>query len=243
MFNKIVAKFYKFVIVLNFFNQVTKFKGDKYSENSLKVFEKLVKRANDYVEYNKETYDLKTECDGDDTGKEYPIWIETIEDSDFFLLSRFIPTMYNLGVITPIVSPVVNTETNELKGFLIVVPKSYRQEKDLERFTIGHEFGHIVNGDFIGVDVTEKKLVTSDEIESLADMASSYVGNIPMEQCSELVYRLFENAYKTTIKNIPALSKRWDDLKINKIVTNILRYEEIMHSRMDVLELMSEKDD
>jgi hypothetical protein len=243
MFNKIIAKINKIIIVFNFFNQVTKFKGDKYSEKSTNVFQKLVERANDYIEHDKETYDFKTECDGDDTGKEYPIWIETIEDSDFFLLGRYIPTMYNLGVITPIVSPVVNTETNELKGFLIVVPKSYRQEKDLERFTIGHEFGHIANGDFIGVDVTKKQVVTSDEIESLADMASSYAGNIPMEQCSKLVYRLFEKAYKTTIKNIPALSKRWDDVKIEKIVTNILRYEKIMHIRMDVLELMSEKDD
>lgn len=239
MFNKIKAKIDKFTINFMYGFKVGFYANNTdYQAKSFAILSKILDRSNKYILYGEQTMDFMATCAGDETGKEYPIWIDNVDDSELLFLGKYIPVLYDLGTISPLAIQVINNINRELVGFLILVPASFCLDEKMCHFCVCHEFGHIANGDFIGVDIFSKKINTSIEKECKADVMAVDATEIPVTECVTLLYNAFKNSYTTTIKTIPALLKKWDtDEKIEKVVKNILKYEKNLQTRMNVMEL------
>jgi len=241
MFNKIKAKIDKFIINFMYGFKVGFYVNNaKYQDKNFEILSKILVRSNKYIMNGEQTMDVTTTCRGDETGKEYPVWIEHITDEELLFLGKYIPVLYELGIISPIVCPVINNLNHSLAGFLILIPSSFCNDEKLSQFCVGHEFGHIINGDFIGENIFSKKLITSIEKECKADMVSLFAMKTSAKECTNLLYDTFKNSCITTIKTIPALSKKWDtDEKIEKVVKNILKYDKDLQTRISILNLAS----
>lgn len=241
MFNKIKAKIDKFIINFRYGFKVGFYANNaKYQDKNFEILSKILVRSNKYIMNGEQTMDVTTTCRGDETGKEYPVWFEQITDTELLFLGKYIPVLYELGIISPIVCPVINNLDRNLAGFLILIPSSFCDDVKVGQFCVGHEYGHIINGDFIGEDIFSKKINTSIEKECAADIASFIAMKTSAKECSNLLYDTFKNSYITTIKTIPALSKKWNtDEKIEKVVNNILKYDKYLQTRMFFLNLAS----
>lgn len=241
MFNKIKAKIDKFTINFMYAFKVSFYANSvKYQDKSFEILSKILANSNKYIMNGEQTMDIKTSCRGDETGKEYPVWIEHITDEELLFLGKYIPVLYELGIISPIVCPVINNLNHSLAGFLILIPSSFCNDKKLSQFCVGHELSHIANGDFVGEDIFSEKINTSIEKECAADIASFIAMKISIKECVNLLYDTFKNSYITTIKSIPALSKKWNtDEKIEKVVKNILKYDKNFQTRVNFLDLAS----
>jgi hypothetical protein len=242
MFNKIKAKIDKFIINFMYGFKVGFYaNGAKYQDKSFEILSKILTRSNKYIMNGEQTMDIKISCKGDETGKEYPVWIEHITDEELLFLGKYIPVLYELGIISPIVCPVINNLNHTLAGFLILIPLSFCNDVKVGQFCVGHEISHIANGDFVGEDIFSEKINTSIEKECAADIASFVSMKISIKECTMLLYDTFKNSYITTIKTIPALSKKWNRNaeKMEKDVENILKYDKNLQTRMTFLSLAS----
>lgn len=237
MFNKIKAKIDKFIINFMYFATIFNYTNKaKYSDKSSEIMSNILKRSDKYIKEGEKNMDSIIRIKGDKTEKEYPLWIEFIDDSDFLFLGKCVRALYDIGTISPLVCRVDNKYDNELLGFLIIMPKSFCEYRELLNFVTYHEIGHIVNGDFTCGTICIDKLNTSTVKEYLADKAAKDTMNLLTTECMNLVYMSFENSYMTTIETIPTLSKRWNTVeKREKVVNNILKYDDVLHTRLNTL--------
>ena len=123
------------------------------------VYHKIFKKVNDAIETENFSADYFID--------NHPVWVDYYENNEWEYVGLVCPGIANLGVVSPFVVKVKNSLTDVAVGYLIILPTSFKDDPELEKFVIHHELGHIYFGDLENTEVGE--CIHDDEKEFRAN--------------------------------------------------------------------------
>ena len=100
---------------------------------------------------------------------EYPVWVESIDSSEYMDLVNIFPNISKLGLITPFCTDLFDTrdQTKIIIGYLILIPYEYYDNDKLYEFVLGHELGHLSNNHLSSIN--DGKILNDIDKEIEAD--------------------------------------------------------------------------
>ena len=168
---------------------------------------------------------------------DYPVWVESIDSTEFVNLVNIFPNISKLGLITPFCTDLFDTrdQTKIIIGYLILIPYEYYDNDKLYEFVLGHELGHLSNNHLSSIN--DGKILNDIDKEIDADKYSltrhpdKYLN---VGDCISGLNKLFEISISSTIKNIPYLKKKYEN-KIDEVISRFKKYNKSYKKRLKAI--------
>lgn len=172
----------------------------------------------------------------DYTINDYPVWVESIDSSEYMNLVNIFPNISGLGLITPFCTELFDTrDQTKIIGYLILIPYEYYDNDKLYEFALGHELGHISNNHLSSINNGEILNDIDKEIEADEFSVTRYQDNyLSMKDCISGLNKIFEISISSTIKSIPYLKKKYGN-KIDEIVYRFKKYNKSYKKRLEAI--------
>ena len=166
----------------------------------------------------------------------YPVWVESIDSTEFINLVNVFPNIPQLGLITPFCTELFDTrDQTKIIGYLILIPYEYCDNDKLYEFALGHELGHISNNHLSSINNGEILNDNDKEIEADEFSATRYQDNyLSMKDCISGLNKIFEISISSTIKSIPYLKKKYEN-KIDEIISRFKKYNKSYKKRLEAI--------
>ena len=166
----------------------------------------------------------------------YPVWVESIDSTEFINLVNIFPNLSKLGLITPFCTELFDTrDQTKIIGYLILIPYEYYDNDKLYEFVLGHELGHISNNHLSSINNGKVLNDIDKEIEADEFSATRYQDNyLSMKDCISGFNKIFEISISSTIKSIPYLKKKYEN-KINDIISRFKKYDKSYKKRLEAI--------
>ena len=190
---------------------------------------RIFNRPNDYL-----NDPLNSKCDYTING--YPVWVESIDSTEFMNLANIFPNISQAGLITPFCTELFDTRNQtKIIGYLILIPYECHHNDKLYEFVLGHELGHISNNHLSSINDGEILNDIDKEIEADEFSVMRYRdGYLSMDDCISGLEKIFEIAISSTIKNIPYLKKKYEN-KIDEIISRFKKYNKSYKKRLEAI--------
>ena len=174
------------------------------------------------------------ECDY--TINEYPVWVESIDSSEYMDLVNIFPNISCLGLTTPFCTELFDTrDQTKIIGYLILIPYEYYDNDKLYEFVLGHELGHISNNHLSSINDGEILNDIDKEIEADEFSATRYQDDyLSMKDCISGLNKIFEISISSTIKSIPYLKKKYEN-KIDEVISRFKKYNKSYKKRLEAI--------
>ena len=165
----------------------------------------------------------------------YPVWVESVDSTEFINLGNSFPNITGMGLISPFCTELFDSQDRiKLLGYIILIPFEYYNDQKLYEFVLGHELGHISqnhllnsNGKFIN-DIDK-------EIEADEFSATRYQdGYLSQKDCISVLNKIFEICISSTIKSIPSLNKKYRN-KIDGVISRFKKYNKSYKKRLEAI--------
>ena len=200
-------------------------KNNNFSSNQTKIFnrpEKYLAGLSD------------GECDH--TINDYPVWVESIDSTEYMELVNIFPNISCLGLITPFCTELFDTrDQTKIIGYLILIPYEYYDNDKLYEFALGHELGHLSNNHLSSINNGEILNDIDKEIEADKFSATRYQdGYLSMNDCISGLNKIFEISISSTIKSIPYLNKKYRN-NIDGVISRFKKYNKPFKQRLDAI--------
>ena len=162
---------------------------------------------------------------------DYPVWVESIDSTEFVNLVNNFPNISKLGLITPFCTDLFDTrdQTKIIIGYLILIPYEYYDNDKLYEFVLGHELGHLSNNHLSSIN--DGKILNDIDKEIEADNFSL---TRYQNDCISGLNKLFEISISSTIKNIPYLKKKYEN-KIDEVISRFKKYNKSYKKRLKAI--------
>lgn len=166
----------------------------------------------------------------------YPVWVESIDSTEFINLVNIFPNLSKLGLITPFCTELFDTrDQTKIIGYLILIPYEHYDNDKLYEFVLGHELGHISNNHLSSINNGKVLNDIDKEIEADEFSATRYQDNyLSMKDCISGLNKIFEISISSTIKSIPYLKKKYEN-KINDIISRFKKYNKSYKKRLEAI--------
>lgn len=166
----------------------------------------------------------------------YPVWVESIDSTEFINLVNTFPNLSKLGLITPFCTELFDTrDQTKIIGYLILIPYEHYDNDKLYEFVLGHELGHISNNHLSSINNGKVLNDIDKEIEADEFSAIRYQDNyLSMKDCISGLNKIFEISISSTIKSIPYLKKKYEN-KINDIISRFKKYNKSYKKRLEAI--------
>ena len=165
----------------------------------------------------------------------YPVWVESIDSTEFINLVNIFPNISNMMLISPFCSELFDSkDQTKLIGYIILIPFEYYNDQKLYEFILGHELGHISNNHLSN---TNGKILNDVDKEIEADEFSVtryQNGYLTINDCISGLNKMVEIVISSTIKSIPYLKKRYEN-KINGIISRFKKYNKSYKKRLKAI--------
>ena len=165
----------------------------------------------------------------------YPVWVESIDSTEFINLVNIFPNISNMMLISPFCSELFDSkDQTKLIGYIILIPFEYYNDQKLYEFILGHELGHISNNHLSN---TNGKILNDVDKEIEADEFSVtryQNGYLTINDCISGLNKMVEIVISSTIKSIPYLKKRYEN-KINGIISRFKKYNKSYKKRLEAI--------
>lgn len=197
---------------------------NNFSSNQTEIFDRPIKYLNGLDD---DEYDFIING--------YPVWVESIDSSEFIDLVNIFPNISNMMLISPFCSELFDSkDRTKLIGYIILIPFEYYNDDKLYEFVLGHELGHISNNHLSSIN--GKLLNDLDkEIEADKFSLSRYQdGYLTIDNCISKLNKIFEISISSTIKNIPYLKKKYEN-KIDKVIYRFKKYNKSYKQRLEAI--------
>ena len=168
---------------------------------------------------------------------DYPVWVESIDSTEFVNLVNIFPNISKLGLITPFCTDLFDTrdQTKIIIGYLILIPYEYYDNDKLYEFVLGHELGHLSNNHLSSIN--DGKILNDIDKEIEADnfsLTRYQNGYLSINDCISGLNKLFEISISSTIKNIPYLKKKYEN-KIDEVISRFKKYNKSYKKRLKAI--------
>ena len=168
---------------------------------------------------------------------DYPVWVESIDSTEFVNLVNIFPNISKLGLITPFCTDLFDTrdQTKIIIGYLILIPYEYYDNDKLYEFVLGHELGHLSNNHLSSIN--DGKILNDIDKEIEADnfsLTRYQNGYLSINDCISGLNKIFEISIKTTIKSIPYLKKKYEN-KIDEVISRFKKYNKSYKKRLEAI--------
>ena len=173
----------------------------------------------------------------DYTINDYPVWVESIDSSEYMDLVNIFPNISKLGLITPFCTDLFDTrdQTKIIIGYLILIPYEYYDNDKLYEFVLGHELGHLSNNHLSSIN--DGKILNDIDKEIEADnfsLTRYQNGYLSINDCISGLNKLFEISISSTIKSIPYLKKKYEN-KIDEVISRFKKYNKSYKKRLEAI--------
>ena len=173
----------------------------------------------------------------DYTINDYPVWVESIDSSEYMDLVNNFPNISKLGLITPFCTDLFDTrdQTKIIIGYLILIPYEYYDNDKLYEFVLGHELGHLSNNHLSSIN--DGKILNDIDKEIEADnfsLTRYQNGYLSINDCISGLNKLFEISISSTIKSIPYLKKKYEN-KIDEVISRFKKYNKSYKKRLEAI--------
>ena len=168
---------------------------------------------------------------------DYPVWVESIDSTEFVNLVNIFPNILGLGLITPFCTDLFDTrdQTKIIIGYLILIPYEYYDNDKLYEFVLGHELGHLSNNHLSSINDGKILNDIDKEIEADEFSATRYQnGYLSINDCISGLNKLFEISISSTIKSIPYLKKKYEN-KIDEVISRFKKYNKSYKKRLEAI--------
>ena len=168
---------------------------------------------------------------------EYPVWVESIDSSEYIDLVNIFPNISKLGLITPFCTDLFDTrdQTKIIIGYLILIPYEYYDNDKLYEFVLGHELGHLSNNHLSSIN--DGKILNDIDKEIEADnfsLTRYQNGYLSINDCISGLNKIFEISIKSTIMSIPYLKKKYEN-KIDEVISRFKKYNKSYKKRLEAI--------
>ena len=168
---------------------------------------------------------------------DYPVWVESIDSTEFVNLVNIFPNISKLGLITPFCTDLFDTrdQTKIIIGYLILIPYEYYDNDKLYEFVLGHELGHLSNNHLSSIN--DGKILNDIDKEIEADnfsLTRYQNGYLSINDCISGLNKLFEISISSTIKSIPYLKKKYEN-KIDEVISRFKKYNKSYKKRLKTI--------
>ena len=168
---------------------------------------------------------------------DYPVWVESIDSTEFVNLVNIFPNISKLGLITPFCTDLFDTrdQTKIIIGYLILIPYEYYDNDKLYEFVLGHELGHLSNNHLSSIN--DGKILNDIDKEIEADnfsLTRYQNGYLSINDCISGLNKLFEISIRSTIENIPYLKKKYEN-KIDEVISRFKKYNKSYKKRLKAI--------
>lgn len=167
---------------------------------------------------------------------DYPVWVESIDSTEFINLVNIFPNISCLGLITPFCTELLDVrDRSKIIGYLILIPYEYYNDDKLYEFVIGHELGHISNEHLSSI--TKGKILNDINKEIEADnfsLTHYQNGYLTIDDYIVEFNKMFDISISLTIKNIPSLNEKYRN-KIDKVISRFKKYDKQFKQRLDAI--------
>ena len=168
---------------------------------------------------------------------DYPVWVESIDSTEFVNLVNIFPNISKLGLITPFCTDLFDTrdQTKIIIGYLILIPYEYYDNDKLYEFVLGHELGHLSNNHLSSIN--DGKILNDIDKEIEADnfsLTRYQNGYLSINDCISGLNKLFEISISSTIKSIPYLKKKYEN-KIDEVISRFKKYNKSYKKRLKAI--------
>ena len=168
---------------------------------------------------------------------DYPVWVESIDSTEFVNLVNIFPNISKLGLITPFCTDLFDTrdQTKIIIGYLILIPYEYYDNDKLYEFVLGHELGHLSNNHLSSIN--DGKILNDIDKEIEADnfsLTRYQNGYLSINDCISGLNKLFEISISSTIKSIPYLKKKYEN-KIDEVISRFKKYNKSYKKRLEAI--------
>ena len=168
---------------------------------------------------------------------DYPVWVESIDSTEFVNLVNIFPNISKLGLITPFCTDLFDTrdQTKIIIGYLILIPYEYYDNDKLYEFVLGHELGHLSNNHLSSIN--DGKILNDIDKEIEADnfsLTRYQNGYLSINDCISRLNKIFEISISSTIKSIPYLKKKYEN-KIDEIIYRFKKYNKSYKKRLKAI--------
>lgn len=166
----------------------------------------------------------------------YPVWVESINSSEYMELVNIFPNISCLGLITPFCAELFDTrDQTKIIGYLILIPYEYYDNDKLYEFALGHELGHLSNNHLSSINDGKILNDIDKEIEADEFSATRYQnGYLSVKDCISVLDKIFEISISSTIKSIPYLKKKYEN-KIGEIISRFKKYNKSYKKRLEAI--------
>ena len=166
----------------------------------------------------------------------YPVWVESIDSTEFINLVNIFPNLSKLGLITPFCTELFDTrDQTKIIGYLILMPYEHYDNDKLYEFVLGHELGHISNNHLSSINNGKVLNDIDKEIEADEFSATRYQDDyLSMKDCISGLNKIFEISISSTIKSIPYLKKKYEN-KIDKVISRFKKYNKSYKKRLEAI--------
>ena len=174
------------------------------------------------------------ECDY--TINDYPVWVESIDSTEYMELVNIFPNISCLGLITPFCTELFDTrDRTKIIGYLILIPYEYYDNDKLYEFALGHELGHLSNNHLSSIKNGKILNDINKEIEADEFSLTRYQdGYLSINDCISGLKKIFEIAISSTIKSIPYLKKKYEN-KIDEVIYRFKKYNKSYKKRLEAI--------
>ena len=166
----------------------------------------------------------------------YPVWVESIDSSEYMDLVNIFPSITGIGLISPFCTGLfdVNDRTKMI-GYLVLIPYEYYDDNKLYEFVLGHELGHISNEHLSSTNNGKVLNDIDKEIEADEFSATRYQdGYLTIDDCIVGLNKMFDISISLTIKNIPYLKKKYGN-KIDDVISRFKKYNKSYKKRLKAI--------
>ena len=166
----------------------------------------------------------------------YPVWVESIDSTEFINLVNIFPNLSKLGLITPFCTELFDTrDQTKIIGYLILIPYENYDNDKLYEFVLGHELGHISNNHLSSINNGKVLNDIDKEIEADEFSATRYQDNyLSMKDCISGLNKIFEISISSTIKSIQYLKKKYEN-KIDEVISRFKKYDKSYKKRLEAI--------
>ena len=166
----------------------------------------------------------------------YPVWVESIDSTEFVNLVNIFPNISNIGLISPFCTELFDVrDQRKIIGYLILIPYECYDNDKLYEFALGHELGHISNEHLSSIKIGEILNDIDKEIEADEFSATRYQdGYLSINDCISGLNKIFEIAISSTIRSIPYLKKKYEN-KIDVVISRFKKYNKSYKKRLEAI--------
>ena len=173
--------------------------------------------------------------ESDYTINDYPVWVESIDSTEFMNLGNIFPNISQMGLISPFCTALLDKrDQTKLLGYIILIPYEYYDDQKLYEFILGHELGHVSQNHLVNVNC---KLINDINKEIEADnfsLTRYQDGYLTIDDYIVDLNKMFDISISLTIKTIPSLNKKYRN-KIDKVISRFKKCDKTFKQRLDAI--------